>query len=242
MVELRRPHTGFFASVREPHRCEWCIKLVRKEGVHCVHTLGLRLGHTDAGRSRIGDVFGGVADFQGPEPGSSPTSGTCFPCSGACGPLNVYKSPFMVPCGGSFLLVADALAAPSLGSDSGIAAHSFMAGSARNCMTCCGLGSSPHGHPCRRPELFGNSRHNLDDALEHRVGPGEPIEFGNDRGCRRPGTKHTGHISRPRRRHPASFQVLAWNFRVNSVPVETRDWNRTPDPARGAVRPCRCAR
>jgi hypothetical protein len=29
---------------------------------------------------RIGEVSAGVADFQGEAPGSSPTSGTCFPC------------------------------------------------------------------------------------------------------------------------------------------------------------------
>ena len=54
-----------------------------KEGVHNVHTLGFGFGCTGVGPGRIGDVFGGVADFQGLAPGSSPTSGTCFPCSGA---------------------------------------------------------------------------------------------------------------------------------------------------------------
>ena len=46
--------------------------------------LGLVPAYLDPGRGglgRIGDVFGGVADLLGPEPGSSPTSGTCF---GAC--------------------------------------------------------------------------------------------------------------------------------------------------------------
>jgi hypothetical protein len=49
--------------------------------------------------------------------------GHVFPCSGACGPLNVYKSPFMGPCGGPFLLVATGLAAPSLGLGSGVAVY-----------------------------------------------------------------------------------------------------------------------
>jgi hypothetical protein len=65
-------------------------KLSKKEGVN-VHTSGFEFGWTGLGRGCIGEVFGGVADFQGLEPGSSPTSGTCFPCSGACGPLRVHK-------------------------------------------------------------------------------------------------------------------------------------------------------
>ena len=51
----------------------------RKEGVHNVHTLGFGLGRTGGGLGRIADVFGGVADLQVLEPGSSPTSGTVFP-------------------------------------------------------------------------------------------------------------------------------------------------------------------
>lgn len=68
--------------------------------------------------------------------GTDPTSGTCFPCSGACEPLNVYKSPLLGPCGGPFLLVATRLAAPSRGVESSVAAYSFMAGGGWNCMTC----------------------------------------------------------------------------------------------------------
>ena len=52
-------------------------------GVDSVHTLGHGLGRTGAGLGRIAEDFGGVASIQGLEPGSSPTSGTCFPCSGA---------------------------------------------------------------------------------------------------------------------------------------------------------------
>jgi hypothetical protein len=51
----------------------------KKEGVHNVHTLGFGSGRTGGGLGRIADVFGEVAEIQGPEPGSSPTSGTAFP-------------------------------------------------------------------------------------------------------------------------------------------------------------------
>jgi hypothetical protein len=49
-----------------------------KEGVHNVHTLGFGFGCTGIGLGRIGEVFGGVADFHGLAPGSSPTSGTTY--------------------------------------------------------------------------------------------------------------------------------------------------------------------
>jgi hypothetical protein len=50
----------------------------KKRGVDSVHTLGFRFGCTGLGLGRIGDVFERVADLQGQEPGSSPTSGTVF--------------------------------------------------------------------------------------------------------------------------------------------------------------------
>jgi hypothetical protein len=50
----------------------------KKDCVHIVHTLGFGSGRTGSGLGRIAEVFGGVADIQGPEPGSSPTSGTVF--------------------------------------------------------------------------------------------------------------------------------------------------------------------
>jgi hypothetical protein len=53
-----------------------------------VHTLGFGLGRTGAGLARIGDVCGGVAEIQGLEPGSSPTSGTFSHVRG-CRPLSV---------------------------------------------------------------------------------------------------------------------------------------------------------
>ena len=59
-------------------------QMLAKEGVHNVHTLRFGFSCTDAGLVRIGKVFGGAAGFQGDAPGSSPASGTCFPCSGAC--------------------------------------------------------------------------------------------------------------------------------------------------------------
>jgi hypothetical protein len=59
----------------------WGAEVGKKEGVHNVHTLGLGSGRTGAGPGRIAEVFGGVADIQGLEPGSSPTSGTHDPSS-----------------------------------------------------------------------------------------------------------------------------------------------------------------
>jgi len=46
--------------------------------VHNVHTLAVELGRTAAGRARTRHVFGSSLCFQGPECGSSPTSGTVF--------------------------------------------------------------------------------------------------------------------------------------------------------------------
>ena len=50
----------------------------RKGGVHNVHTLGFGSGRTGAGLDRTAEVCGGMAEIQGLEPGSSPTSGTVF--------------------------------------------------------------------------------------------------------------------------------------------------------------------
>jgi hypothetical protein len=51
----------------------------QNRGVRNVHTLGFGSGRTGAGLGRIAEVFGGVAETQGLESGSSPTSGTVFP-------------------------------------------------------------------------------------------------------------------------------------------------------------------
>jgi hypothetical protein len=56
-----------------------------------VHTPGFGSGRSGCGLGRIAEVFGGVAEIQGLECSSSPTSGTYFPCSGAFGPLSVHK-------------------------------------------------------------------------------------------------------------------------------------------------------
>ncbi|GAB3557735.1 hypothetical protein GCM10027405_03040 [Arthrobacter alkaliphilus] len=69
----------------------------RKCGVHNVHTLAVGLGRTGAGLGRTRHVFGTSPCFRGLEPGSSPTSGTCFPRSGAFLPLSVHN-----PFGGLF--------------------------------------------------------------------------------------------------------------------------------------------
>jgi hypothetical protein len=60
-------------------------KLDKNEGVHNVHTLGFGSGRTGAGLGRIAEVFGAVADLQGLEPGSSPTSGTVLSLQGLVG-------------------------------------------------------------------------------------------------------------------------------------------------------------
>ena len=57
--------------------------LVGRWGVDSVHTFGVGLGRASVGLARIPYVSAGVQCLQGLEPGSSPTSGTCFPCSGA---------------------------------------------------------------------------------------------------------------------------------------------------------------
>jgi len=66
-----------------------------------------------AGRARI---FAGVADLQGEAAGSSPTSGTRFPRSGACGPLSVHKLFTYGPIRGPFSLVAGGVASCLLSS------------------------------------------------------------------------------------------------------------------------------
>ena len=127
------PGSGLRASRRRhlwiEHRCgqkRGCV-----QGTHFGLRIGPYLGRTGSESACIRET----QCLRGRECSSSPTSGTCFPCSGACGPLTVYKSPLWA-LGGPFLLVAAGLAAPSLCWYSGVAAYSFMAGSAWTCMTC----------------------------------------------------------------------------------------------------------
>lgn len=55
------------------------------QSVDSVHNLGFGLGRTWLGLGGIADVFGGVANMRGLEPGSSPTSGTAEPLvRGSC--------------------------------------------------------------------------------------------------------------------------------------------------------------
>jgi len=103
-------------------------------GVDSVHTFGFGPGRTGVGSGRIPYVSGGVQCLQGMESGSSPTSGTCFPCSGACEPLSVHKMFTYRPLRGLFCWPVLWLGAPILLA-SGVACYLFMAGSARNCMT-----------------------------------------------------------------------------------------------------------
>ena len=67
------------------------VCFVLKRCVDNVITFGVGLGRTSAGLARFAYVFGSFQCLQGLECGSSPTSGTCFPCSGACEPLSVHK-------------------------------------------------------------------------------------------------------------------------------------------------------
>ena len=79
-------------------------------GVDSVQTLGLGLGRTGAGLGRIPYVSAGGPCLQGLEPGSSHTSGTCFPCSGAGGPLSVHNLFTAGPLRGLFCSRAVAVA------------------------------------------------------------------------------------------------------------------------------------
>ena len=81
------------------------MKLGCVQGTH----FGLRTGSYMRAVQAGFRMFPRESSVGGGEYGSSPTSGTCFPCSGACEPLNVYKSPLMGPYGGPFLSVAVAL-------------------------------------------------------------------------------------------------------------------------------------
>ena len=114
-IRCRDPVAALYASlVRVVRRSapHWLVhRRGQKEGVHNVHTLCFGLRCTGVGLVRIGDVFGGVAGFQGLAPGSSPTSGTCFPCSEACGPLSVHILFTCRPLPGPFSLLAGCLLA-----------------------------------------------------------------------------------------------------------------------------------
>ena len=58
-----------------------------KRSADKVHTFGFGLGRTTVELLWIPYVSAGAQCLPGLECSSSPTSGTCFPCSGACGPL-----------------------------------------------------------------------------------------------------------------------------------------------------------
>ena len=60
-------------------------------GVDNVNTLGVGLALAGVGSGRIPHVSVRAQCLRGLECSSSPTSGTCFPCSGACEPLSVHK-------------------------------------------------------------------------------------------------------------------------------------------------------
>jgi hypothetical protein len=54
----------------------------KKEGVDIVHTLGFGFGCTGVGPGRSGDVFGGVADYQGERLVRVPSWARVFPVQG----------------------------------------------------------------------------------------------------------------------------------------------------------------
>ena len=72
---------------------------VRKGGVDNVNGFGLGLGRISAGLARIAYVFKSSQCFQGPECGSSPTSGTAFP---------LVRGVFALTCVQSLTSVSDA--------------------------------------------------------------------------------------------------------------------------------------
>jgi hypothetical protein len=111
-----------------------------KESVDIVHSLRLKLPRTVLGLLRIPHVFVVSQCFQGLECSSSPTSGTVFSLFRGMWASGCLQISFMGPYGGPFLWVAAGLAAPSPDLDSGVAAYSFTAGRAWNCMTCCPAG------------------------------------------------------------------------------------------------------
>ena len=77
-------------------------QICQKGAVDNVNRFDLGSGRISAGLARIRHVFWTFQCLQGLECGSSPTSGTCFPCSGACEPLSVHKMCCRGPFGGLF--------------------------------------------------------------------------------------------------------------------------------------------
>jgi hypothetical protein len=73
---------GFSTSRGTVHAGPSWLKMLTKEGVHNVHTLGFGFGCTGVGLGRTDDVFGRMAAFQRLAPGSSPTSGRVPPVHG----------------------------------------------------------------------------------------------------------------------------------------------------------------
>jgi hypothetical protein len=100
----------FMPQTAESVRC-FRGNMMKKQGVDSVHTLGFGFGCTDIGLVRIGDVFGGVADFQGERLVRVPPRAQCFRRSGAFRPLSVDKLCCEGPLRGPFSLVAGCLLA-----------------------------------------------------------------------------------------------------------------------------------
>jgi hypothetical protein len=110
--------------------------MLRIGGVDSVHTFGFGLGRTSVGSGRIPHVSAGAQCLQGLECSSSPTSGTCFPCSGPWGPLSVDKLSTCRPFGGLFCWWTVLLLDGSfLQRFSPVAVYLFMVGRVWDCMT-----------------------------------------------------------------------------------------------------------
>jgi hypothetical protein len=99
---------------------------------------------------------------------------------------------------GPFLLVAVAVWRLLLLTwTSGVAAYSFMVGSAWNCMTRCELGSNSHVHPCR--SRYSWETLGVTSMMFSSIGqrPGEPTGFGDDQGAAGPDSRQGVVQSRP---------------------------------------------
>ncbi|MDQ0864639.1 hypothetical protein QF036_002220 [Arthrobacter globiformis] len=73
---------GFHTTKRIVTLEWWWLKMLTKEGVDSVHTLGFGFGCTGLGLGRTGEVFGGEADFQGERLVRVPPRARVFPIQG----------------------------------------------------------------------------------------------------------------------------------------------------------------
>ena len=111
-----------------------------KGSVYKVHTLGFGLGRTGGRTGPDSLCFGGSPVFAGERMQFESHLGHVFSLFRGLWAAECVQVSFYGPLRGpNFVGGRCAPAAPSLDVDSGVAAYSFMAGSAWNCMTCCDL-------------------------------------------------------------------------------------------------------